>query len=246
MRKAVMAAAMAAAVLATGGASLPDKASQSDRLIFADRDLAGAAAKAPLAWRLVREGKAAAGFAPLADGLLSVVPVTDPDGGDPMLEMRETASGTERVVGRYPANGMDPVLVYFLESATRNVSALAGGNPDYIRNRFKDAMRKGGEVGAAPAVGATEASGATGAAPADGGTKGDSSATGSAPEGSATQGSAQRVTLRPLAGDPNAARMRGFDALSLTIDLAPDPSLPIAALAATAPGYALRLTRVAP
>lgn len=216
IRKALMAGAMTVAIMVTGAAGLPADAPPSDRLIFSDRDLGAAAKAGALEWRLVREGKppegqSGEGFVAMADGRLVLKPITDPADGRPMLEMREEGNANSRVVGRYPTTGMDPVLVYFLETATRNVSVLAQGNPDYIRNRFKDAMRKGGEI--EPVTG-----------PAGG----------------------QRVTLRPLAGDPNAAKMHGFDALTLTIELAPDPTQPIAALAATAPGYTLHLTRVAP
>ena len=66
-----------------------------------------------------------------------------------MLEMRETGGGIDRVVGRYPVEGMDPVLVYFLETTTRNMSALAQGSADYIRNRIKASLREGAQISAA-------------------------------------------------------------------------------------------------
>ena len=128
---------------ASTASTAPASPAPGDAMIFARRDFS-AAATAPLVWRLDREGRAGEGFLPITDGRLTLSRVTADS--VPMLEMRETGGGIDRVVGRYPAEGMDPVLVYFLETATRNVSALAGGNPDYIRNRIKAALRAGGTV----------------------------------------------------------------------------------------------------
>lgn len=203
---------LAATAVAPALADLPATASESDRLIFAARDFSAAADPAGLAWRLDRQGGPAEGFAPVEDGRLTLSRIPDPADGKPILEMRETGGGRDRVVGRYPVEGMDPVLVYFLETATRNMAMLAGGNPDYIRNRFKDALRSGGVV--------TQGEGAEGT----------------------------RVVLSPFAGDPNAAKMKGFEALTLTIELDPRQDAPIRGLAAAAPGtgYSFALTEVSP
>jgi len=128
-----------------GAQGLPDAATKSERLIFASRDWSGVAAG--LAWSLDREGPAGMqGFLPVADGQLRLAQVTDPSDGKPMVEMHEVDDTRDRVVGRYPMAGIDPVLIYFLETTTRNMSALTGGNANYIRNRIKAAMRDGGSI----------------------------------------------------------------------------------------------------
>lgn len=44
----------------------------------------------------------------------------------------------------------NPVLMAFFESVTRRIAEETGGNPHYIRNRIKDALRTGGAVAPAP------------------------------------------------------------------------------------------------
>lgn len=204
-----LAAAALLTPLALAGPAMPaapEGASQTDRLVFADRDWS--AAGEGIAWSLERAGRTVPGFTP-ATGQLSVVRVTDP-AGRATLELRESVAGRERVVGSFPAS-VDPVLVYFLENATRHMAALAGGNPDYIRNRIKAALRRGGAVSAAP----------------DGG---------------------RTVILSPFLDDRNAARMQGFETLTLVISLAPEEGAPIRGLSAEAPaaGYRLQLVGARP
>lgn len=183
-------------------------------LIFVDRDYLQS--PKDLAWQLERTGPESPSFQPVSDGRLVLARVDDAESGETMLELHEAGPGPDgkthdRVLGRYPANLGDPVLLYFLETVTRNMSELARGNPDYIRNRIKDALRSGSTV--------TEAD--------DGG---------------------HLVILTPFASDPNAARMAGFDQLTLQIDVGPDPHAPIRKMSAEAGtnGYALRLTEVVP
>lgn len=131
--------------LPPGGGALaaaPEGASPSDRLIFADRDWSGA--RQGIDWSLDRAGQVAPGFLP-ATGQVRVVEVTDPVRGRPILELHEAVDGRDRVIGSFPPS-VDPVLVYFLESTTRNMAAIAGGSPDYVRNRIKAALRRGGAV----------------------------------------------------------------------------------------------------
>lgn len=204
LRHRAVAALLSALPLASpAGAAAPAGASETDRLIFADRDWSGA--KAGLSWSLARAGAEVPGFVPVAGGRLDVVEMMDPQYKKAMLELHEVAEGRDRVVGRFPPS-VDPLLVYFLESTTRNMAAIAGGNPDYIRSRIKAALRRGGAVLTAP----------------DGG---------------------RTVILSPFLNDRHAARMRGFETLTLTISLAPEAGAPIRGLSAEAPaaGYSLRL-----
>jgi len=43
-------------------------------------------------------------------------------------------------VSEFPLSGPDPVLLFFLESTARNMAALTGGSPFYIRNRIREAL----------------------------------------------------------------------------------------------------------
>ncbi|MRX51556.1 hypothetical protein GI374_14125 [Paracoccus sp. S-4012] len=133
---------LAVAFLAAAPAAF---AGQTMDLVFAERDFS-ALGQGPVRWHLTRTGPEVEGFQPLADGQLTLALGADPDIGRPMLELRESGGGRERLIARYPTAGMDPVLVYFLETATRHMAALAGGSPFYIRNRIKEALRRGGAV----------------------------------------------------------------------------------------------------
>lgn len=207
LRHLAVAALLIAQPLAAPAAA-PDGASEADRLIFADRDWSGA--KQGLSWTLERVGPPAEGFVPVEDGRLRLVEVTDEKHKLPMLEMHEVAGGRDRVVGSFPTS-VDPLVIYFFENASRNMAALTGGSPIYIRNRIKAALRSGGAV-------------TTGA------------------DGTKT------VVLTPFSDDPNAGRMRGFEALTLTITLAPEDGAPIRGMRAEAPaaGYRLTLAGVQP
>lgn len=144
---ALLAFALVPAFAAPAAPAMPAAPSPGDTmaLLFADRSFGGAG-EGGLTWRLERHGPAAEGFRPITGGRLTLGPATDPADGKPLLELREASEGLDRVVARYPATGVDPVLIYFLENATRGMAAIAGGNPDYIRNRIKEALRRGGAV----------------------------------------------------------------------------------------------------
>ena len=96
---------------------------------------------------------------------------------------------TEQSIGRFPAQTGNPIVMYFLESVVRDMAAAAGGSPFYIRNRVKAALVQPAELETREVTVDSEAV------------------------------TVQQVTLRPFEGDPNAARMSGFDALTLTFTL---------------------------
>lgn len=133
-------------------AAAPDGASQTDQLLFSDRDWSGAAQG--LNWSVDSAGPQASGFRPIDDGQLLITDVVDPKDGHPMLQLREVAPGRDRIVGTY-SRSVDPMLIYFLETATRNMASIADGNPNYIRNRIKAEMRSGGDVVSTPDGGHT-------------------------------------------------------------------------------------------
>ena len=63
-----------------------------------------------------------------------------------MLQLDQKSTQRSRRIGPFPTSGGDPVVTFFLESTARDMAALTGGSPDYIRNRIKDAVFRGGEV----------------------------------------------------------------------------------------------------
>lgn len=152
-RRLAPALVLAAAALPAlpAAAAAPAGASETDRLIFADRDWSGA--EDGLAWTLERAGPPVPGFMPVT-GALRIVAATDAAHGIPVLDLHEVVDGRDRVVGSFPRS-VDPLLIYFLEGATRHMAALTGGNPVYIRNRIKEALRRGGAVLDAPDGGRT-------------------------------------------------------------------------------------------
>jgi hypothetical protein len=138
-----LAAALLAGALAAAPAILA--AGEAGDLIFADRgpwDLGDRT----LRWALTHEGPALPGFAQVTDGEVTLTEETDPSDGKPVLQLEQVADGHSRRIAPFPASGGDPVVVFFLESTTRDMAALTGGSPDYIRNRIKDAVFRGGSV----------------------------------------------------------------------------------------------------
>lgn len=138
-----LAAAMLAGCLA--GVPMALAAGEAGDLIFADRG-PWALGDRTLTWTLVHEGPASPAFVPVVDGRITLSETTDPSDGKPVLQLDQKARGRDRKIGRFPVSGGDPVVIFFLESTTRDMATLTGGNPDYIRNRIKDAVFRGGSV----------------------------------------------------------------------------------------------------
>lgn len=124
------------------GAAFADEAGD---LVFTDRapwDI-GSAGKV---WTLDIVAPAGTQVHTIADGTLALVSTTDPKDGKPMLQLLEKGGGPERKIGPFPTDGGDPTVVFFLETVARNMAAISGGSPYYIRNRLKDAVFRGGEL----------------------------------------------------------------------------------------------------
>lgn len=158
-----------------------------------------------LEWQMTVEGPAAEGFQPVPEGKVTLSETIDPSDQQPVLQLTQETQARTRQIGPFPISAGDPVLTFFLEQTARDMSALTGGSPHYIRNRLKDSLFRGGEV-----------------AQADGTTT---------------------ATFKPFAEDPNAARMHGFQTLTLTFVMN-DPTQPIRELKAETedtPGYRSRL-----
>ena len=119
-------------------------AAEAGDAVFAERgpwDLDGA-----LEWRMTVEGPQAEGFRPLADAAVTLAETTDPSDQQPVLQLTQELGEGSRKIGPFPISGGDPVLTFFLEQTVRDMSALSGGSPHYIRNRMKEALFRGGEI----------------------------------------------------------------------------------------------------
>ncbi len=133
------------------GCSLPAAtfAGEAGDLVFTERgpwDLKGD----PIVWALTINGPPEAQFRQITDGTITMGETTDPSDGKPMLELIETnpAAGQipPRKIGPFPLDGGDPSVVFFLETVARDMAAVTGGSPFYIRNRMKDSVFRGGEL----------------------------------------------------------------------------------------------------
>lgn len=98
-----------------------------------------------LAWSLTREGPQLPGFVLAKDGSVTLAEVAA-ESGEKSLQMVQKADEFERKIGPLPVASGDPVLVFFLENTARDMASLTGGSADYIRNRIKDAVFRGGNV----------------------------------------------------------------------------------------------------
>lgn len=136
--------ALAAALLAAGAPGQP-WAGEAGDVILAPRG-PWALEGRPVTWNLMREGPALPGFLPIGAGTLTLAEATDPADGKRVLQLTQRTDAGERRIGPFPLSAGDPVAVFFLESTVRDMAALTGGNPDYIRNRIKDAVFRGGSV----------------------------------------------------------------------------------------------------
>ena len=124
----------------------PLRAGEAGDLVFAERgrwDLS----QGPLVWTLRQTGPEVGGFAPLGEGTVTLAAVApDAADGPPALELTEQTPRITRRIGPFPASGGDPALTFFLETIARDMAALTGGSPFYIRNRLKDALFRDGAV----------------------------------------------------------------------------------------------------
>lgn len=123
-------------------------ASEAGDLVFAERGPWSLGDKV-LSWAVTREGPARPDLPPMGAGTLSLAQTVDASDGKPVLQLTQSWAGgaaPERRIGPFPVSGGDPAVIYFLESTTRDMATLSGGSPDYIRNRLKDALFRGGRV----------------------------------------------------------------------------------------------------
>ncbi|GGH50685.1 hypothetical protein GVY41_05040 [Frigidibacter albus] len=122
---------------------------------------AGPAAAGPLSDLIFAPGAAAASAAEVSYAHERRVPADLPEDAalpkpvsDEVLTLAQTSGEVPRrvltrqgpgtpgpaPVSEFPLAGPDPVLLFFLESTARNMAALTGGSPFYIRNRIREAL----------------------------------------------------------------------------------------------------------
>ena len=138
----------AAAVLAGLGATgltAPASAGEASDLVFAERG-PWQLGDRKLVWAMTHAGPEAPNFIQVRDGSVTLAEVADPSDGKPVLQLEQKTDSRTRRIGPFPVSGGDPMVVFFLENTARDMAALTGGSPFYIRNRIKDAVFRGGEV----------------------------------------------------------------------------------------------------
>lgn len=119
-------------------------AGEAGDLVFAERGPWVIAQ--PLVWTISQTGPEVEGFTPMGQGTVSLHQATDASDGKPVLELTEETARITRKIGPFPVSGGDPALTFFLETTARDMAALTGGSPFYIRNRLKDALFRGGQI----------------------------------------------------------------------------------------------------
>ncbi|AGT10417.1 hypothetical protein [Paracoccus aminophilus] len=138
-------ATVVVALMLGQGLAFAASANEAGDQVFADR-APWTLDQGPLVWRLTVEGPASESFRPIENGTIELVRAVDPADGKPMLQILEKGGPIDRKLGPFPVDGGDPTVVFFLENVARDMAAITGGSPYYIRNRMKDALFRGGEL----------------------------------------------------------------------------------------------------
>ena len=141
-RMPALALAFALALAAPGAGA----AETGTDLVFQPGQLTDVATGRTLAYAHDRVAPGDARDAELSGGRITVSLETPEQGRAAILRME--GNGRERRLDPFPGGDEagNPVLLVFLESVSRRISEVTGGNLFYIRNRIKDAFREGGAV----------------------------------------------------------------------------------------------------
>lgn len=195
-------AAAGFALLLAGGMAIADTAQER---IFSLSVLDGVATGDRIVFDHARTvGIVTESLPPITDGRVEVVLVAAGNGG---REARVTLIEAERQrhLNPFPAGGGHPLLMVFMETAVRDMTALTGGSPFYIRNRMRDAVRNQDD-----------------GAPVD-----------LLYQGRTIMG--ERFRFRPFADDPNRERMGPFADLEISFVISDDVPGTFAAMSVRTP-----------
>jgi len=86
-----------------------------------------------------------------------------------------------------PELTVNPIFLWYLDRAVQNFGTLAGGEPQYLKHKFKEALRESAEVEAIKFT------------------------------SNGKDVDAYRVTVRPYANDPSSIKMQGFEGAKFTV-----------------------------
>lgn len=86
-----------------------------------------------------------------------------------------------------PELTVNPIFHWYLDRAVQNFGSLAGGSPQYLKQKFKDALRDKAEIEAVKF------------------------------KSNGKDVDAYRVTVRPYADDPNSVKMQGFEGAKFSV-----------------------------
>ena len=141
----------------------------------------------------------------IADGRVAITLVEE-EAGSRKAQVVLFNESREQRFNPFPADGGNPLLMVFMETAVRGMATLTGGSPFYIRNRMREAVR----------------------------TQDRGSPIEFDYEGHRVAG--ERFLFRPFDQDPNRERMGAFANLEISFVVSADVPGTFAALAArTAP-----------
>jgi hypothetical protein len=191
--------------------ALPLAAGEAQDRVFATGVLDAIPEGQSILFEHARSGTFDPAAVPLIEDGEMVVEIDTSDAGmrQAIVTLRE--AGPPRRLDPMPAGAGHPLLLIFLETTARNVSALTGGSPFYIRNRMREAL----------------------------GTEGVAEPVEIALDGGAAE--AERLVFRPFAEDPNRERLGDLADLELRITVSgavPGGFERLEAVAAPDPGVA--------
>ena len=182
-------AVLVAGTVLAEAAALPLAAGEAQDRVFALGVLGPVATGDQLLYRHRRSGALDPNVLPaIADGEFVVELAAGAEGRREALVTRR-AGGAVQSRTAMPAGGGHPLLLVFLDATVRDLAAMTGGSPFYIRNRIREALAR------QDAVEPVEI--ALGDRRVDG----------------------ERLSFRPFLEDPNRARMGALAALEISFDL---------------------------
>jgi hypothetical protein len=190
MRMRQIQAAALAAMLMAGWSGAGHAGPLSDA-IFAPGAFAATETGTVTRYRHDRTGPEMPGAALAFGGYLVVAATAGSDGATPTLTLTHDTGAQILPIAAFPAEGGNPVLLFFLENVARNVAQLTGGSPFYIRNRLREALVDA-DMGAS-----------------DTRTVADDTV------------AVTEAVIHPFRNDPNRARMGEFADLTLRLTVAP-------------------------